>query len=226
MLHSQKPVNLQTLTKQTPNSLSPTIQSVPFSFKSSLHTSTAQNVFPRNGSPTAFFGAEDCCRRERDAHDGWYLQPVRTPFYLPMTRGVGILLLISEKIKQSSELLPEEVYSFRLPRGRAQQGRVCLPWPMHRQVSRHVYEGQRDHAAAGSGPRSWPAERWRHVLSFLRRDKGWWSWFFLQSLCFLYEYRMGTTGWCLRGALAREFKRFFSEMESGIRDAWLYNTPV
>ncbi|KAJ9428262.1 hypothetical protein QL093DRAFT_2109021 [Fusarium oxysporum] len=55
--------------------------------------------------------------------------------------------------------------------GEAQQGRVCLPRPLHSQVPRHIYEGQRDHAAAGPGSRRRPAGRWWHVLSVMNETQ-------------------------------------------------------
>ncbi|OAQ76255.1 hypothetical protein VFPBJ_08615 [Purpureocillium lilacinum] len=66
--------------------------------------------------------------------------------------------------------VPEEVRPDRLPRGRAQQGRVRLPRPLHRKVPRHEHEGQRDHAAAGAGygRRGAAAGRWWPLLSYAR----------------------------------------------------------
>lgn len=68
---------------------------------------------------------------------------------------------------QATKGLPEKVHPRRLPRGRAQQGRVRLPRPLHRKVPRHLHEGLGDYAAAGPSHGRLPSAGWRPILAGL-----------------------------------------------------------
>lgn len=54
----------------------------------SNNNNKTNHVFPRNRSSPTYVRAEDCCCRRRDAHDGWYLQPVSSKIislFLPIS---------------------------------------------------------------------------------------------------------------------------------------------
>lgn len=113
-------------------------------------TDISNHVYVRTRSPPAFVGREDSCCRAGDGYGDGHVQQVFPPHYVRLRNIVAYAL-------QTPTSLHEEVYSTRLPRRRAQQGRISVHRPLRQQVLRRADEDLGDLTSRGGGERRW---RW------------------------------------------------------------------